>query len=275
MEEGEMGGAATVISLEEFRQERARAEVRRRLHECIDCWLDAVEGQVREQAPTLEEVTQVVFAMRGDLTGIVAEALVEQRHGEALAQQTMPCPHCGRLLHARGTPNRTVETMVGNVSLARPYFYCTRCKKGCHPLDEALQLSERRKQWRMQKAAASLAVEVPYERASTLFGELTGLSFGDHVAHEVVGEIAAGLTVLSVSPTAEEIGQRIAQVAKGRKWRPIVVLAIDGADVPTRPEAAKGRRPGRKKKRAKRARWKGQWRGANRASCQLASGAKR
>jgi len=74
-----MESAATAISLEEFRQERARAEVRRRLHERIDCWLDAVEGQVREQSPTLEEVTQVVFAMRGELTGMVAEALVEQR----------------------------------------------------------------------------------------------------------------------------------------------------------------------------------------------------
>jgi hypothetical protein len=262
MEEEEMGSAAAVVSLEEFRQERTRTDVRQRLHKRMDCWLDAVEGHVREQSPTLEEVTQVVFAMRGELTGMVAEALVEQRHREALVQQTMPCPHCGRLLRARGAPNRTVETMVGNVSLARPYFYCTRCRKGCHPLDEALQLSERRKQWRMQKAAASLAVEVPYKRASTLFGELTGLSFSDHIAHEVVGEIAEGLTVLSVSPTAEEIGQRIAQVAKGRKWRPIVVLAIDGADVPIRPEAAKGRRPGRRKKRAKRARWKGQWREA-------------
>jgi len=32
--------------------------------------------------------------------------------------------------------------------------------------------------------------------------------------------------------------------------------------VPTRPETAKGGRPGRKKKRAKRARWQGQWREA-------------
>jgi len=51
-------------------------------------------------------------------------------------------------------------------------------------------------------------------------------------------------------------------VAKGKKWRPILALVIDGADVPTRPETAKGRRPGRKKKRARRARWKGQWREA-------------
>jgi hypothetical protein len=40
------------------------------------------------------------------------------------------------------------------------------------------------------------------------------------------------------------------------------VLAIDGADVPTRPETAKGRRPGRKQIRAKRARWTGEWREA-------------
>jgi hypothetical protein len=41
-----------------------------------------------------------------------------------------------------------------------------------------------------------------------------------------------------------------------------MVLAIDGADVPTRPETAKGGRPGRKQARAKRARWTGEWREA-------------
>jgi len=254
---------AAVISLEEFRQARARTEVRRQLHERFDQWLDQVEEQVTEESPTLEQVTQEIFATRQELTGMIAEMLVKQAYAEALEQQTMPCPQCGRLLRARGSPNRTVETMVGMVSLARPYFYCLQCQEGFYPLDEALQLSERRKQWDMQKAAASLTAEVPYETASGLFGELTGLSFSDHIMHEVVAEQATGLTVLSVSPTAEEIEQRVAQVAEGRTWRPILVLAIDGADVPTRPETAKGHRPGRKKKRAKRARWKGQWREAN------------
>jgi hypothetical protein len=48
----------------------------------------------------------------------------------------------------------------------------------------------------------------------------------------------------------------------GQPWRPILVLAIDGAEVPSRPERAKGRRPGRKKARANRARWTGEWREA-------------
>jgi hypothetical protein len=255
-------GSAAVISLEEFRQARVRAEARRQLHEGLDHWLNAVEERLPEKTPTLDQVTQAVFAMRHELTGMITEALVEQRHRPTLQQQTLPCPHCGRLLRARGSPTRIVETMVGAVSLTRPYFYCIHCQQGFYPLDEVLQLSEHRKQWDMQKAAVSLAGEVPYETASGLFGELTGLSFSDHIVHEVVGELTEGLTVLSVSPTIEEIRQKIAQVAEGRKWRPIVVLAIDGADVPTRPETAKGRRPGRRKKRAKRARWKGQWREA-------------
>ena len=68
--------------------------------------------------------------------------------------------------------------------------------------------------------------------------------------------------MLEVAPSREEILAKIAAVAAGQPWRPILVLAIDGADVPTRPETAKGRRPGRKKARAKRARWTGEWREA-------------
>jgi hypothetical protein len=40
------------------------------------------------------------------------------------------------------------------------------------------------------------------------------------------------------------------------------VLGIDGAYVPTRPESARGRRPGQGQSRAKRALWHGQWRDA-------------
>jgi hypothetical protein len=103
---------------------------------------------------------------------------------------------------------------------------------------------------------------VPYETACALFEELTGLPLSVHTAHEVTQAVAAGVTVLEVAPTREEILAKIAAVATGQPWRPILVLASDGAEVPTRPETAKGRRPGRKRARARRARWTGQWREA-------------
>jgi hypothetical protein len=251
-----------ILSLEEFRDAQRRTEVRQRLHDRFARWLQRVEDHVKEPQPTLEELTQAVFALRQELTQAVTEGLVEHAHRAALEQRTALCPQCGRTLSARGPQERTVETLVGALRLRRPYFYCECCQLGTTPLDEALQLTERRKQPDVQKAAVKLTKEVPYETACELFEELTGLPLSAHTAHALTHAVAEGLTVLDVAPHREEILAKIAMVATGQPWRPIMVLGIDGADVPTRPETAKGRRPGRKKARAKRARWTGEWREA-------------
>src|SRR5262249_56159706 len=114
----------------------------------------------------------------------------------------------------------------------------------------------------VQEGVAKLAVEVPYETAQDLLRELSGVGLSTARMHELTNTVAEGLSVLDVTPPREEVLAKIAAVAEGRRWRPIGVLAIDGADLPTRPEEAKGRRPGRKKHRAKRAHWQGQWREA-------------
>jgi hypothetical protein len=253
---------AAILSLEEFRDTQQRAAIRQRLHDRLDQWLDRLEARVKEPQPTLEQLTQAVFALRQELTQEVTEGLVEQAHRAAMEQRTAACPQCGQTLSARGPQERTVETLVGAIRLRRPYFYCERCPRGTTPLDEALQVTERRQQPDVQKAAVQLTKEVPYETACELFAELTGLPLSAHTAHEVTQAVATGVTVLDVAPSREAIIAKIAAVATGQPWRPILVLAIDGADVPTRPETAKGRRPGRKKARAKRARWTGEWREA-------------
>jgi hypothetical protein len=253
---------AAILSLEEFRDAQRRTEIRQRLHDRFDRWLQRVEDHVKALKPTLAELTEAVFALRQELTQAVTEGLVEHAHRATLEQRTAACPQCGQTLSARSPQDRTVETLVGAIRLRRPYFYCERCQLGTTPLDEALQVSERRKQPDVQKAAVKLTKEVPYETACELFAELTGLPLSAHTAHEVTQAVAEGLTVLDVAPSREEIVAKIDAVATGQPWRPILVLAIDGADVPTRPATAKGRWPGRKKARAKRARWTGEWREA-------------
>jgi hypothetical protein len=254
--------AAAVISFEETRQSFAKTRARQQLHAYLDGWLDRLEAHMPDDTSSLEELTQAVFTMRQELTGRITQALVEQRHGPVLHQRTMPCPHCQCVLPARPAPPRTVHTMVGEVSLSRPYFYCMRCQQGFSPLDAVLQLSERRTQWDLQKAGARLAAEVPFETAQELFMELTGLSLSDHTIHEVAGELSHELGVLEVRPTAAEMAHRVAEMAAGKRWRPVMVLAIDGAYVPTRPEQAKESVPGRRRTRAKRAGWQGAWKEA-------------
>jgi hypothetical protein len=253
---------APVFDLEERRPVWVRDQTRRELHEGFDLWLDSMEEAVMEEPTSLDALAKAVFARRQELTAQVTEALVQQRHRQALDQKTAPCPQCGRLLPARALVPRTLETMVGEVCLERPYFYCVQCEPGFYPLDEALELSEHRKQWDIQEAGARLAAEVPFETAQELFTQLTGLTLSAPTTHEVVGELGQELGVLEVSPTAEEIAQRVASMAQGQKQPPIMVLAIDGAYVPTRPPEAKRPSKGRKRQRARRARWQGEWKEA-------------
>ncbi len=114
----------------------------------------------------------------------------------------------------------------------------------------------------MQQAAARVVIDMPYDEAQTMFRDLTGVGMGSERIHTLTNQGAQSLTVWDVAPSRQEIERRIAEVAAGRFRRPMLVLGIDGASGPTRPESARGRRPGQGRQRAKRPRWKGQWRDA-------------
>src|SRR2546429_3232189 len=255
-------GYAEIISLPEVRARKQWDLLRQQLHSRFDQWLDGLEEQLPEPESTLAEVTEAVWNLRQDLTGGLSETIIEHaHHGEQIRKQA-PCPRCHRWLRARTPVARTVETMVGSVQLERPYFYCTACRCGVSPLDEASGLAPGRKQLDVQKAAAKMVIAIPYDEAQTLFGDLTGVGMGRERMHTLTNQVAEGLTVLDVAPSRDEIERRIAEVAAGRWRRPVVVLGIDGAYVPTRPESARERRAGQRGKRAKRAPWRGQWRDA-------------
>ncbi len=257
-----MGCAAEVIALDDVRASQQRQVLRQQLHERFERWLDELETQLPESQPTLAQVSETIWTLRQPLTAGVAQTIVEHTHHEERHRQHLSCPSCERPLSARPAVTRTAQTLIGDVEVQRPYFYCRDCHLGRYPLDEALGLSAGRIQLDVQQAAAEVAIELPYDTASTLFGHLSGLAVSSERMHTLTNQVAEGLSVLDVAPSRDEIDQRVAQVAQGRFRRPVLVLGIDGAYVPSRPESARGRRPGQARHRARRARWKHEWREA-------------
>lgn len=253
-------GQAEVISLDEARASKQWASLRRQLHDAFDHWLDDLQAHLPEPETTLDQIAETVWNLRQDLTGSLTEAVVEHAHRFELMRKEMVCKTCQRILTARPLVSRTVETMLGQVRLERPYFYCPVCRVSAYPLDEALALTPGRTQLDVQKAAARLVIETSYDEAQSLFHDLTGAHLGSERMHTLTNRVAEGLSVLDVVPSREQIAERIAQVAAGKWRRPVVVLGIDGAFAPTRPESARGRRPGQRRQRARRPQWKGQWR---------------
>src|SRR6266446_25867 len=105
-------------------------------------------------------------------------------------------------------------------------------------------------------------ISLAYATAQSLFCNLTGMACGSERMHTVTNQVGEKLTVLEVAPSREESLRRIAAVSTDRFRRPVLVLGIDGAYVPTRPDSAREPQEGRRHTRAKRARWRGQWRDA-------------
>jgi Uncharacterised protein family (UPF0236) len=254
-----MGCAAEIIAFDDVRASRQRQALRHQLHACFDHWLDALEAQLPAAHATLAQVSETIWALRQQLTGGIAQTIVAHHHHDEYRRTHLRCASCERLLRARPAVPRTVDTLVGALDLKRPYFYCRSCRLGTSPLDEVLGLRAGRIQLDVHQAAADLVTEVPYETASTLFGRLSGIAVSSERLHTLTNQVAAGLSVLDVAPSRDEIDRRVAQVAAGRLRRPVLVLGIDGAYVPSRPDEARGRRPGQARYRARRAQWRHEW----------------
>lgn len=257
--------SAAVLSLRGYQEQQAGSEFRRQVHRQVDQFLDRLEAGMDsspEERPSLFQLSETVRQERGALTGGLLQAYVSKTYGSYLMQQQAQCPGCSRWLSARPARPRTVETLVGPLTLERPYFYCEGCRQGFYPLDQALGLSAHRKQYDIQQAASALAVEMPYREAAAWLSQWTDASISDEALHGMVQQVGGSLGLLDMCPTPVQVQECIAAVAAGKKWKPIMVVAIDGATVPTRPEKAKGGRPGRKKVRARRAHWTGEYREA-------------
>jgi hypothetical protein len=255
-------GAAEGISFEEVRARKQWDTLRHQLHERFDQWLDTLETQWHEPPATLPERTATVWNVRQQRTGGITEAIVAHVHRGEHDRTQVNCPRGDGVLRAQECVCRTVETMGGPVHLERPYFSWRLCRVGSYPFDEALGLVAGCKQLDMPQAVVHLVTEVPYDTAQSLLRDLTGMSCGSARMQTVTNQVGETLTVLDVAPSREEILRRIASVSAGRFRRPVLVLGIEGAYVPTRPASAREPQEGRRHTRAKRARWRGQWRDA-------------
>lgn len=84
----------------------------------------------------VEKILKAWLADRG-----VAQTMIAQLHQEARHRKSLRCARCDRLLRARPPASRTARTLVGDLALERPYFYCRYCRLGTYPLDTILGLS--------------------------------------------------------------------------------------------------------------------------------------
>jgi len=225
---------------------------RHMIHDEADKWVDLIIDEVFAdgKSPTVEQLSELFSKTKRKFFGACFQALIEQKYAVMLGQQYAACPKCGKMCKKRRDGAKEMETMQGPSALKRPWFYCVGCSHGFTPLDKVLEISRKKYQFDVQKKSTRTAAEVPFSGGSELFAELTGHAVGGHFMHETFEEVGAFARLEDVIPSREEITQRVRSAKKG-SWRPVLVVASDGAHVPTRAKAKRDEKRG-----------KGQWREA-------------
>jgi hypothetical protein len=211
--------------LAEGRASQQWEALRGQLQTRFDQWLESLEEQLQEPAPSVAQVPESVGHRRHALPGSLRETRVDHGHRGEYPHPQTHCPPCARRLPARGLVRRPVATLVGAVHLERPSCYCPACQGGQYRLDAVGGLVPGRLQRDGQQAAATLVTAVPYDEAQRVLGAVTGSGLGSERRHPGTKQAAAGLTVLEVTPARDEIERRMAEVAAGRWRRPVLVLA--------------------------------------------------
>ncbi len=223
-------------------------EARSLAHEALDQWFDQLVPLFENgKKPTITDLSDRFSDTRGELMGAVMKAMVKKAYHHHLHQEHADCPECARVFKRKRFDRKTLSTLHGEFTLDRPYFYCTVCKIGYHPLDDVLVISPERHQHDIQRKAVKSASRMPFLESAEEFSSLTGVEIGDHFQHNTLNAVGDIATLELVIPDQSEIERRIDEVAKSTESKPILVVGTDGAHMPTRPKAErkKKRGPGR------------------------------
>ncbi len=172
----------------------------------------------------------------------MARAIVTQQLTDRAQAPTRweVCPHCGQRLRSKGFVQRHLVTLVGPIHFRRRVG---RCPSGCQgsqraPLDESLGIRPyQQTSDEVQRLGCLLAVLLPYELASWLLAQMSGLQ----VSHDTLWQWVQAhgkhaWQVLNTQldratqgqfPVPEPMSQEIAELP--------LLISADGVKIPFRP----------------------------------------
>lgn len=201
------------------------------LSKTVDVLMEKYNGK------DLQEVSEMLLHEGESITGAI---LSEFLNGRAKTfKDIAACPGCGRECKTHSLASRTIETRHGKQTVERPYFHCDPCGIGFVPFDQTMKLAPQKQQYDLQAGAAQLLARLPFEEAEEVFRRITGKSISNHAMHDIGARLGEASRIGDVLPTKKQVEAVIDENTRGKVWRPVLVVAGDGAHAPTRPETGK------------------------------------
>mgnify|MGYP000580150539 CR=1 FL=1 len=236
---------APVLDISQLDFDALSEQIRGMGYKIVDQFVEAITPKLAHAGKmTLRELSDLFQEQKQQFFGQMLQGFIQLLHRDTLNQEYAACPECGKQHKKRRTVSREIETRHGPSLIERPYFYCPKCKVGYCPVDNDLGLLPGKKQSDLQDLALEFMAEMPFERASELFYKATGISYSQGPMHETFEDFGQWLSLENVIPSAAEIEHRIEGLATGSSWKPVLMVASDGAHAPLRPPGGRDEKRG-------------------------------
>jgi hypothetical protein len=112
---------------------------------------------------TLQNIKELGNALLGSLISLNVPAYPEEE---------IPCP-CGQTATYQRMRPAHVDTLLGTITLNRPYYLCRGCHHGLAPLDQQLGLCAGGISAGLEELLALVGAQLPFEEAVELVAKLT------------------------------------------------------------------------------------------------------
>ncbi len=157
----------------------------------------------------------------------------------ASEQRSVPCG-CGHRAHYRELRDKPVLTVVGTVSVSRPYYLCPHCHTGQFPADVELDIVDTESSPGVRRMHALVGQEAPFDQGREQMKVLAGLE----VTTKAVERTAEAIGGDMAGQEQQEIQQAVQldlPIVVGEPV-PILYVQMDGTGVPVVKKESEGRK---------------------------------
>lgn len=151
---------------------------------------------------------------------------------------TVPCL-CGHTARFKELRTRTFLSVVGTVEVRRPYYLCSHCSKGQHPVDCELGVTDLESSPGVRRMEAVVGSEMPFAKACEPMKVLAGLEVPAKAierAAETIGEAIAAHDEREI-----DRAKQLVLPVVSRQNIPRMYVLMDGVQIPVVPAEAEGR----------------------------------
>jgi hypothetical protein len=159
----------------------------------------ALGNWMQAQEPTLAETEQHVVRLLKEV-GSTLLAGVCSLAASAQPTTSIPCP-CGQSAAYQRQRSAQVTTLLGPISITRPYYLCAACGHGQHPLDTQLQFCAGSRSAALDELLALLgATQDSFVQAAEVLERLSAVHLSANTVRDATEQLGAALVAHQAQP---------------------------------------------------------------------------